>query len=192
MKTKKMKKPMHRREINRLYVETEKLMYKLAWGAAARYGWNYKECLSECHAQFVRAVNGFYRPSRGMKFSSFLYQLCQWRFTTMRMKETQKAIRMPIVEVDEEKLSSILKAPAQHSPCLEAFGELSRDAREIVALLVETPEEILEEVTTAKQLLCRVKEYLRKRGRSKKRLKDAHREIQTTFRTVWQQQTAMT
>jgi hypothetical protein len=76
-------------------------------------------------------------------------------------------------------------APRQHSDCLEIWEELSGDAREIINLLLETPQELLEEVPTPKRLLGRVKRYLIAKGRKANAIHLAHLEIQGKFREVW-------
>ena len=168
-----------------LFASVEKLLYQQAWAAAQRYKIPYNEALSECYWDFVRASNGRFKEDRGVKFSTFLQYLCMRHFQTIQRKRAKQAARCIEVELNEETVGA---APERHSPCLEAVEGLSAEAREIVGLLLETPAEVVDVWRPVKpqQLLSRVKRYLqRKRGYSKKRLEEAHEEIQTTFRNIW-------
>jgi hypothetical protein len=169
--------------LDELFASVEKLLYKQAWAAVAKYGIAFEDALSECHLAFVKATKQF-QEGRGTKFSTFLQLKCQWHFLTLA-SQSKRAPHFVEIELNEELVGV---APVQHSPCLEAVEGLSSEAREIVGLLLETPAEILGvwSPIKPKQLLRRVKRYLqRKRGYSKARLEKAHEEITNTFRQIW-------
>jgi len=182
MKTMKMKQPVVDREVDWLLADVQKMLYKQAWAAAARYDLPFDECLSECYWGFVRAVNWRYDANGGLKFSSEVFLINAWRFKTRLRRQVREAERFPLAELNEETAGF---APADRSECLEAVEGLSEEAREIVGLLLETPQELLEDLPTPKQLLKRVKLYLQRQGRHKRDLARAQEEIQQTFRAIW-------
>jgi hypothetical protein len=182
MKTMKMKTPAADIEIDWLLTDVQKMLYKQAWDAAARYNLPFDECLSECYWGFVRAVNWRFDASKGLKFSSEVFLINAWRFKTKQRRELRDAERFPLVELNEETAGF---AVADRAECLEAVEGLSEEAREIVGLLLDTPKELLEDLPTPKQLLKRVKAYLQRRGHHKRDLLRAQEEITRTFRAVW-------
>lgn len=179
---------MKKQNIDRSLTDVEKLLYKQAWKAAARYNLSFEEALSECHWLFVRACNGQYDPSRGAKLSTFLTMKIHFHFKTLNHKQRTQTQRFPLIEIDEDLAGA---APARHSPCLEATDGLSEEAQEIIRLLLETPAELVDvwEPSTPRKLLRRVKAHLCRRGRSQEQLEQAQKEIETTFRSIWAETT---
>jgi hypothetical protein len=170
--------------IDTLFQSVEKLLCKQAWTASNRYGIPFDAALSECHQVFMKATEQF-QEGRGTKFSTFLQLKLQWHFLTLARKHIQRATRFAEMELNEEVVGA---APEQHKPALEAVDGMSSEAQEIIEMLLETPAELLGvwDPVRPKQLLARVKLYLRsKHGYSKRRLEEAHKEIQTTFRAIW-------
>jgi len=182
MKTMKMKTPDVDLEVDWLLEDVQKMLYKQAWDAAARYDLPFDECLSECYWGFVRAVNWRFDASRGLKFSSEVFLINSWRFKTRLRRQVRETERFPLAELNEETAGF---APPERSECLEAVEGLSEEAREIIELLLETPQELLEDLPTPKQLLKRVKQYLQRQGHHKRDLARAEEEIEQTFRAIW-------
>jgi len=111
----------------------------------------------------------------------------KWQIKSRATSHWTRQQELPQIEF-KENLRGVLKltAPVVHSPCLEVVEELSEDAREIVQLLVETPAELLNGVTTPHRLLARVRAFLmRQRGYSRTRLRRAQEEVQEAFRELW-------
>lgn len=165
---------------NKLYAEVEKLLYSLAWTTSKTYYVPFDECLSECNYAFVKAFNWRYDPKKGTKFSTQVATIAKWRLRSLVRTRT---LTIPTLELNEEIAGF---APPDRSPCMEAIEDLSKDAREILALLFETPADILEEATTPKRLLSKVKQHLIDNGSDRRRLELAHAEIATRLQHVWQ------
>jgi len=169
-----------------MLAQVQDLIYKLAWDAATQYNWPFDECLREAYWQFMKAWQ-YYDPAKGVKFSTFYTMIFKWQIKS-RIKELGKRhARLPQIEFQENLRGVLkLKAPAARSPCLDAAGDLSADAREIVQLLVETPEELLEGVLHPHWLLNRVRRFLiNHKGYSGQRFREATEEIGAAFREVW-------
>jgi len=171
---------------DQMLAEVQDLAYRLAWDAAAQYNWPFDECLREAYWQFMKAYR-YYDPAKGTKFSTFYSMIYKWQIKS-RIKEMGKRhARLPQIEFKENLRGVLkLKAPADRSPCLDAVGDLSADAREIVQLLVETPEELLKGVLEPHWLFNQVKKYLiNHKGYSKERFLEATEEIRAAFHEVW-------
>jgi len=162
------------------YTETVKLLYKLAWHTHKTYHVPFDECLSECHYAFVKTLNWRFDPTKGTKFSTQVHNIAHWR---LRSLVRDRTLARPMMELNEEVVG--IPAPPMHSPCLEAVEGLSDDAQEIIALLLETPAELMQEVMTPKQLLASVRDYLLARGKRREDFNQATAEIRLCFQEVW-------
>lgn len=154
------------------------MIHGLCWKFAQTYPIDYDTCLSEAYFAFVKACADF-NPDKGMKFSSWCYYWVWCKLKDLVMKRS-KAPKWE--EIDEETVG---EAPPVSSPCLEVVEDLSEDAQEIISLILETPAELSEGLTNAKDLLRRVKSYLVQQGKSKVVVDRAHQEITIKFQEVW-------
>lgn len=165
----------------KVYPEVENLLIKLAANTMRVYGIPFDDCMSECNYAFVKAANWRFDPTKGAKFTTQVATIAKWRLKSLVIARMQEA---PTVEIDEEKAGFV---PEVRSETLEAIEDLSEDAREIIALIVESPAELLGQVTT-RNVLKRVKTYLRKRRKSpfsRDQITRAEEEIQTRFQQLW-------
>lgn len=132
----------------------EKMLYKLAWKVQSPM-LQFEEARSEAYLAFMKCCETF-DPDRGMKFSSWCHYKVQRHlksFITKRMKDRH-------VFCDEMETVAGA-APENRRELLLALDDLSGDAKDLISLLIETPQEILEELPmTPAQLLEKVRDYL--------------------------------
>ena len=176
----KMKSRVVKVDMEEAYASVEKMLFKLSWDTHHTYGIPFDECLSECHFAFVKALNWRFNPNKGTKFSTQVCTIAKWRLRSLARRQRLAVV---CLELDEQTAGA---APPQYSACLEVVEGLSEDAKEIIALLLDTPIDILwDSPSTPKRLLTAVKDYLIEEGRCRKCLKLAHQEIEAAFREVW-------
>lgn len=159
----------------------EKMLFNLAWKCANAYPVTFEEARSEAYYAFMCACRD-YDPTRGSKFSTWCYF---WTWTHLKTFITKRTVDpLSFFDIDEELVGA---APPQRSESLDMIEDLSEDAREIIALIIETPHEILRGTPIpAKHLLTRVKAYLvAKRGKDRRKLDQASEEIKIRFRAAW-------
>jgi hypothetical protein len=178
------------------FPKVEKMLCSLAWKVAQACPVTFEESRSEAYLAFMLACQT-YDSRRGSKFSSW----CYFKVWTSLRSWITKRTRDPLIctEMNDELTGF---APEQRGEIMDMIGGLSEDAQEIISLLLETPAEILEvgrissgprrgqsldlgNKMTPKQLLARVKEYLRSKGLDKRRIERAQREIELRFWEVW-------
>lgn len=164
------------------FPEVEKMLYDLAWKCSNAYPVTFEEARSEAYYAFVRSCQD-YDPdkSKGAKFSTWCYF---WVWTQLKTFITKRsADPLCFIEINEDASALFGEAPNLNSESLEMFDDLSDEAKEIIALLIETPQEILGTAPLpAKHLLARVKGYLEMAGREKKVLDAAVEEIRLRLR----------
>lgn len=175
--------PHHKLDLHETYTSVEKLIYKQAWFQAQRWDISFDEALSECNDAFMRAFYKRYDDRRGMKFSTLLQMLIQFRFRTIQHRKNKAEKGIIFVELEEELVGSVPVNPA------EVFSEkvegLTADGREILRLLLETPGE-LKGIVKPEVLLRHAEIYLRKQGvTSSKHIKEACEEVRSVFAQVW-------
>jgi len=94
---------------------------------------------------------------------------------------------LTFIEIEEDLLG---EAPPERAESLDLLEELSEDAREIVEMILETPEELIGVVMTPRRLLHRVKDYMvARKGKSRNQVNLAVDEITIKFRQAWRQVT---
>lgn len=86
-------------------------------------------------------------------------------------------------ELNEKTTST--PAPPAYSPCLEALCDLTSEGKEILHLLLESPEEIMREVKTPRQLFSAVKNYLIHKGRNAADVARGAEEIRIRLHAAW-------
>lgn len=160
------------------FPQVEKMLYKLAWKFANQYPVTFEEAKSEAYFAFMLACQN-YNPKKG-KFSTWCYFSVWCKLKDMVMKGASDPLTF--VEIKEELLG---EAPPEKAESLDMVEDLSEDAREIISLIVETPQEILNEVSSPKTLLKRVKSFLVQMGRSIEAVDRADREIRQRFQAAW-------
>lgn len=168
-----------------MFEEVEPLLYKLAWKFANDYPYPSKEemfleCRSIAYRDFMDAC-AKYKPKRNTSFSSYVYMRA-WYGMKSHITERTKDPLVPM------ELNDDLTGAAPHYfNAAEMVEDLSADAKEIVSLILETPQDLLGGVpTTARQLMRRVKDYMIKhRGRTEEQINQAHIELRVRFSEIF-------
>lgn len=162
------------------YEDVKNMLFKLAWQYKDRYNLTFEDALREVYWGFARALTR-YNPKKHASFSSWCYFVANKKLQGL-IRERSKD-RLCFIDMNEELVGA---APTDRSPCLEVVEGLSKEARQIIEMLLETPAELLEETCTPKQLLGRVRDYLiERRILSKKQFVQADQEIREAFNEVW-------
>lgn len=163
------------------------MLYNLAWKFARKYPYPneeqmFEDCKSESYFAFMRACEK-YQSDRGAKFITWCYKRVWFdlkTFVTARAK-----CPLEFVEIHEDLLGGKETLDETYSDLMQ---HISEDAKEIVALLVESPVELMEWKwggcpKTSRELLRKVKDFLvAKRGRNLIALDAATRELKAHFR----------
>lgn len=168
---------------NEEFPKVQNLVYDIAWTYTRRYGLDFEEAKAEACLGFAKAITR-YDPnnSKGAKLSTLVYFLanCRLRRMVMDRVEGPKYCELNL-DIEHE-----LEAPPERCAALEAIEDLSDDAKTIVQLLLEAPQELLEDQPTPRQLFERVKDYLTwTQGRPHRKVKQACRELRTRLQEVW-------
>ena len=171
---------MNHQDVDSLYKTVEKIVHKLAWDTAQRYPISYEESLSEAHLAFMKAVQS-YNPERGTQFSSWCYFTVWTHLKDVVMKRSKERVFF-IPEVTEEMAG---EAPPTEAPSVQLAKELGEDAKLLVEMLLETPEELIGRPLTPKRLLTEVKKILHSKGWSWNRINDTVNQITTALRAAW-------
>jgi len=166
------------------FPKVEKMLYTLAWRTANTYPVSFEEARSEACYAFMRACQD-YKSERGQKFSSWAYY---WAWTKLKdLVIARSKDPLTFIEIEEDLLG---EAPPERAESLDLLEELSEDAREIVEMILETPEELIGVVMTPRRLLHRVKDYMvARKGKSRNQVNLAVDEITIKFRQAWRQVT---
>lgn len=161
------------------------MLLKTAHKYAHVSGIPFDDVMSAAHFVFMRAYNHNYRPKPGTKpakFSSRLYNSLNWELKDYINEERPHRNHL---EVDEELIGAS-EGDANFRVALES--ELSEDARTIVALVLETPDDITEmmrwdRVKSRKGFLRTLREHLQDVGWSTKRIVESFDELREAFKS---------
>lgn len=161
-----------------MFPQVERIIYQLAHRFSRTYPVPYNECLSEGYWAFMEACRR-YDTKRKAKFSSFVYFLTWTRLKNLIRHRSKE----PLCFVDTVKHDAWLTAHATQdkSKVLELIDDLSEDAKEIVGLLIETPQDFIGMEMTPRQLLRKVRALLVRRGHKKRALRRACKELRNRF-----------
>ena len=164
------------------------MLYSLAWKAAKRHPYPseqeaFDEARSLAHVAFMEACAS-HDPSRA-SFNTHCWLRVWFKLKGVEMKAAKKATELPLVSLDaDEELHAALKdttaAPATPYFNLDEFrAELGRDARTMLGLLLDTPKELLREISprSPRSLLKIVKARLYRKWRNERRVQAALREL---------------
>lgn len=163
-----------------MWPKVEKLVYRLAHRAEALHGIPYEDALSEAQWGFMRACKR-YKHSSEASFASWCHLVISRRLQTLGIKRAKE--RLDFMEVNDDLLQD--HAPAPTSLVQDLLAGLSEDAREMLSLLLETPQELLEDVVSPRTLLRRVKDRLQaQEGRNRRKVNRAAREIRSTYQQL--------
>jgi hypothetical protein len=161
----------------------EKMLYKMAWQTTHIYNIPFDETRSEVMVAYMKAC-WRWTPGRG-EFSTLCCFIANCRLRRLVMDRTEDSRKMPQVPLDV-LIEQPFEAPPVHSECLEMIEDLSEDAREIVSLLLEIPQELVGTRMTPRQLMKAVKRYMiKRRGKDEDAVHAAHKELQLRFSEAW-------
>lgn len=141
--------------------KVENMICRLAWNAT-RPDFPFEDARQEAFLGFLKACEK-YDSKRGMKFSSWCYLKVKDHLTHCRVKDARKQSHISYFEPDlivraiEGHQQINLIPPSRWRDMLE---ELSRDALEVVSLIVDTPGDLLGDGCTPRELLKRVLEHV--------------------------------
>lgn len=160
--------------------EVEKMLYKLAHKYSLTYPIDYDTALAEAYYGFMRACYD-YRPDRNTKITTWVYFWVWTHLKTVVMRRSSD--RLVPVEVEEDMLGTY---EPERPAVLEVLHTLSEDAREIIALLLETPAELLGDRSfTPLQLFTHIKKHLLQGRKTKEEIRLAEEQIRERLREHW-------
>lgn len=163
------------------FPKVEKILYQLAWDCARSTRLTFEEAKSEAYYAFMKCCES-YDPTRKAKFSTWVHFKVRMHLKTYVTKLANS--RLIYTGIKDERTGA---APAMRSEALELWDDLSRDAKELVSLVLETPQDFLASCpVTPSELLDRAKEHLGfNKGLDLVELEILVVEIQARFQEVW-------
>lgn len=173
--------PFHDEAVVDTYEGVKLLIYKVAQKYAAINNVPVDEVISAAHMIFMKAFHYHYRPKTGKRpatFSTRLHNSLQWELVDYMRKESKHRGHL---EVNEE-LVGATDTDTNFRVALES--ELSDDAKHIVRLILDTPDDInalfkWEGVTSRKGCLRALKEHLEDCGWGARRIAESFNELRT-------------
>lgn len=166
----------------------ERLLYRIAHDTSKWYLIPLDECLSECFFAFVKAFNWRWDPDKGTKFSTTVHTIAKWRMKNLVLSRIEERRRREcMLELTDE---TDLLAPPIKDESLEHLeslvDDMSETAKELFALLIKTPEELIgKREVSPRRLLEKVTAHLESKGIPRKELRYAQREIKAQFTRAW-------
>ena len=175
------------------FPKVEKMLYDLAWKFVAQYPQlPFEEAKSQAYWGYVRACH-YFRPDRGMKFSSFVYQSAWFNLKNLVMEKSAQRLT-PLSDLptfQEEGAEHTTEALLDHlllqtrgavatepTAVADLVSGLPEDCKEIVRLLTEVPKELLGLEMTPKQFFKKVKQHLvERKGWATHRVEEASRTL---------------
>jgi len=173
-----------------IYPTVEKLLCKMAWNESERTNGllSFEDAIGICHEGFMLACHT-YDPDQGTAFSTW----CQYKvglFIKRKLLYPHHTRTLPhsTLVFGFDTMDETTEVPSQ-SPTegiWDIASQLSEDAKEMLSLLIDTPEHILQDQPLSpKQLLRKVKDYLVAQGKKPFHVVSAQQEIKTTFQAAW-------
>jgi hypothetical protein len=165
---------MKRMNIDQTYQDHEKILWDRAWSFASSTGHPVEDLVSVGRSAFMRAWKG-YDPGRGGAFGTLFYQVLNRELARYVGK-----YRPSEREAPEEGSLFTNPDPTSRMSVEELLAEVSREAREVLTLLIQAPAEILGVFgwSNPKALRGRVRTYLREeRGWTWRKIDEVMREM---------------
>lgn len=119
-----------------VFPEVENLIYRICHRYVKTYPVSWEDIIGEAHDIFMKACEK-YDPARGMKFSSYVYFLVSMKLKTFIMRRSAAPDE---VEINEDVVG-FSDTPHRVFSLTE---DLSEDAREIIGLIHEIPDDFIE------------------------------------------------
>lgn len=124
-----------RRNSEETYEEVKNLIRKEVWRVVGKYGGDFDDLMAEASTIYMAAYDSF-DPASGSRFTTWLSNNLRWGLLDRvgeRVRHNQRTS-----PVDEQQLS---KEYRDWSPP-DLLDELNEDAKLVVMLVIDTPEEI--------------------------------------------------
>ena len=137
---------------NELYYQFEDMLNKHAWGVAKQYGMEFDDCKRECNAIFLHALKSFNASLSG--FSTHLTNCLKTRLINF----TKASMDSHTVPIDTVSASALIKS--QPDNFLNKVKELSKEAQELVDLIVHGPAELIDHPPTPTAIRREIKSHL--------------------------------
>lgn len=176
------------------YPKVRLMLLNLAWASARRHPFpsveeSFEEALSLAHVAFMEACKT-YDPKRA-SFNTHCWTRVWCKLKSGEMRSSKRA-SMIAFSLDEEQHDDEtaprdkLTAPQPRRFSLEELTrDLGQDAQDIVMMLLETPEELLDETTLKpRAILRRIREHFSAKWQSEERMRRAVRELRA--QVAWQ------
>lgn len=173
---------------NLTYPKVRLMLYNLAWKSARRHPYPnpqeaFDEARSLAHVAFMEACKS-YDPSRA-SFTTHCWLRVWCKLKLAEMHACKKAAQLPLVSLDLESdeittLKERIAAPNVPLFDVEDFAmDLGRDARVVLKMILDTPRELMRQVSPGKpkSLLKHVRRRLVKRWRNEHRVNLALQEL---------------
>lgn len=139
----------------------EKMIYRLAW-KFTHAQFPFEDARQEAFMAYVKACETF-DETRGMKFSTYVYFKVKNHLITRVTKDANKQVfYFEPEQIFRAIEGNQLLEPKELTRWQDMLQELSRDAREVIALIVDTPHDLIGDASlTPKALLKRALERVR-------------------------------
>lgn len=122
------------------YENVENLLNHFVWKFVAKYGGDFDELKSEANVAYMRAYHSF-KNGEGCKFSSYV-GTCVYRHLLDLSSKKMRGPRLRSL-TDKEGYQRDVADDVNDCSYLE---ELSADARQLVKLVIDTPEDLKEAI----------------------------------------------
>lgn len=165
-----------------IYPTYEKCIQKLTWKWVKRSKFDFNELLSETNQAFLKAVDSY--DSSKACFHTHLYITINGNLRNYcNQKENQN------LEINKLQLSSKIKNPEENACFKNLIENLSKEAKEMVDVVLNTPLEIIElvrEMSSNRQghmhvYKSNIKAYFKAKGWKQALILSCFDEIKSTF-----------
>jgi len=156
------------------YEDVQQMLFKICWGFC-RHGGDFEEHMSVANEAFAVAYQS-HNPNQSASFSTWVYIQVRGAILTYRRRFARQPDRHEICS-DESVLASL---PAcSDRPIEQLLKEISDDAKTIVGIILEAPEEIADVLRFRKpeKIKRRLWKHMKRIGWSLGRVADCFDEI---------------
>jgi len=138
-----------------LYIEAKPILYSMLHKFIRRYGGDFEELLSLCHLHFmeiVRKTRSPYQKEKGSQFTTWLRLVLWYKLQNDREKEILTSCKnLPPEEIGQKGKQEYLT---------DLKDSLSQEAKSVLSLILNTPEELVEMIQQKGGYNKRVKKCL--------------------------------
>lgn len=148
-------KRRNRKKENELYGKYVRLIKRICWSWHRTTGIEFDTLNSEANIVYVECLKS-YNPERG-KFSTFLWHAIQSKFKNLVVLSQRN--RYDGVEVELEEVANS-GGQYQRTAFNEIIENLSKEAKEIVSVVLNAPADLLEMIPTPRASKHQLEKYL--------------------------------